>query len=61
MGARLQTTVHELSACPVALNQGRLTWRYDGEVNYIAQSVDTSKGPVSGFVGHIPLPSLESI
>ena len=38
-----QTTVHVLSACPVALNQGRLTWRHDGIVNYIAKSVDTSK------------------
>ena len=38
-----QTTVHVLSACPVALNQGRLTWRHDGIVNYIAQSLDTSK------------------
>ena len=38
-----QTTVHVLSACPVALNQGRFTWRHDGIVNYIAQSVDTSK------------------
>ena len=32
-----QTTVHVLSACPVALNQDRLTWRHD------KQSVVTSK------------------
>ena len=38
-----QTTVHVLSACPVALNQGRLTWRHDGIINYIAKSVDISK------------------
>ena len=31
-----QTTVHVLSACPVALRQESLTWRYDGIVNYIS-------------------------
>ena len=55
MGARLQTTVHVLSACPVALNQDRLTWRYDGIVNYIAQSEDTSK-----FSIHADLPEFNT-
>ena len=48
-----QTTVHVLSACPVILNQGRLTWRHDGIVNYIAGCVDTAKYKVYADVsGH---------
>ena len=48
-----QTTVHVLSACPVILNQGRLTWRHDGIVNYIASCVDTDKFQVYADVpGH---------
>ena len=30
-------------ACPVILNQGRLTWRQNGIANYIASCVDTNK------------------
>ena len=48
-----QTTVHVLSACPVFLNQGRLTWRHDGIVKYIAECVDTDKYQVYADVhGH---------
>ena len=38
-----QTSVHVLSACPVSRNQQRLTWRHDGIIQYIADSVDTAK------------------
>ena len=38
-----QTNVHVLSACPVALQQKRLTWRHDCIVNYIAKCVDKQK------------------
>ena len=38
-----ETTVHVLSACPVSLNQGRLTWRHDNIINFVACSIDKSK------------------
>ena len=32
-----------LPACPVALNQKRLTWRHDGVISYIVSCVDRTK------------------
>ena len=40
---RRQTTNHILSACPVALNQLRFTWRHDSVVSYIVNNVDSKK------------------
>ena len=41
----------------MALNQGRLTWRHDGIVNYIAQSVDTSKFTIYADVPEFNTPA----
>ena len=35
--------MHVLSYCPVSLRQGRLTWRHDGIVQFIATSINQSK------------------
>ena len=37
------STLHTLSGCKVALEQGRYTWRHDNIIKYIADSVDTVK------------------
>ena len=37
-----ETLLHVLSACLKAVRQGRMTWRHDGIINYIAKTVNTS-------------------
>ena len=37
------STHHTLSSCKVSLDQGRLTWRHDNIVKYIADCIDKSK------------------
>ena len=47
------STMHCLNGCKVSLNQGRFTWRHNNIVNYIVQSVNTSKYKVySDLPGH---------
>ena len=38
-----ETLKHVLSYCPVSLRQGRLTWRHDGIVRFIATSINQTK------------------
>ena len=38
-----QTTAHLLSSCRVSVDQGRMTFRHDGIVQYIAQCIDRSR------------------
>ena len=49
---RRQTTNHILSACPVALNQLRFTWRHDSVVSYIVNNVDSKFTVYSDIPGH---------
>ena len=49
---RRQTTEHILSACSVALDTGRYTWRHNCVVNYIVNSVDTKFTVFSDLPGH---------
>ena len=35
--------MHVLSYCPVSLRQGRVTWRHDGIVRFIATSINQNK------------------
>ena len=37
------STLHCLNGCKVALNQGRYTWRHNNILQYIVNSVDTSR------------------
>ena len=37
------STLHTLSGCKVALEQGRYTWCHDNIIKFIADSVDTDK------------------
>ena len=47
-----QTTDHILSACKVALDTGRYTWRHNCVVNYIVNSVDEKYTVFSDLPGH---------
>ena len=38
-----ETTNHIINCCKTYLDQGRYTWRHDNILNYIANSIDTSK------------------
>ena len=49
---RRQTTNHILSACPVALNQKRYTWRHDSVISYIVNIVDSKFLVYSDIPGH---------
>ena len=40
---RPETTFHVLSACNVALQQGRFTLRHDSVLNCLVQAIDTSQ------------------
>ena len=44
------STLHTLSGCKVALDQGRYTWRHDNIVKYIADCIDTSKFTVNADI-----------
>ena len=35
--------MHVLTFCPVSLRQGRLTWRHDGIINFIATAINRNK------------------
>ena len=48
-----QTTAHCLNICKVAMETGRWTWRHNNIVNYVVQSLDSSKYTVfSDIEGH---------
>ena len=47
-----QTTNHVLSACPVALDQKRYTWRHDSVISYIVNIVDPKFTVFSDIPGH---------
>ena len=48
-----QTNKHCLNLCKVALDSGRFTWRHNNIINYIVQSLDTSKFTIhSDIAGH---------
>ena len=48
-----QTTAHMLSSCRVSLEQGRMTFRHDGIVQYIAQCLDKTRFEVyADLPGH---------
>ena len=49
---RRQTTNHVLSACPVALDQKRYTWRHDSVISYIVNIVDPKFTVFSDIPGH---------
>ena len=49
---RRQTTEHILSACPVALDTGRYTWRHNCVINYIVNSGDQKFTVYSDLPGH---------
>ena len=49
---RRQTTNHVLSACPVALEQKRYTWRHDSVLSYIVNIVDPKFTVYSDIPGH---------
>ena len=47
------STLHTLSGCRVALDQGRYTWRHDNIVKYITDSIDSTKYTVNADIeGH---------
>ena len=49
----IQTTNHCLNICKVALDSGSFTWRHNSIINYIVQSLDTSKFTIhSDIPGH---------
>ena len=50
-----QTTNHCLNIYKVALDSGRFTWRHNNVINYIIQSLDTSK-----YTLHSDIPGLEA-
>ena len=48
-----QTNSHCLNNCKVALDSGHFTWRHNNIINYIVQSLDTSKFTIhSDIPGH---------
>ena len=48
-----QTTNHCLNICKISLDSGRFTWRHNNVINYIVQSLDTSKYTIhSDIPGH---------
>ena len=47
-----QTTDHILSACKVALNTNRYTWRHNCVISYIVNSVDSKFTVFSDLPGH---------
>ena len=48
-----QTTNHCLNICKVALDTNRYTWRHNNVINYIVQSLDTTKYTIhSDIPGH---------
>ena len=48
-----QTTAHCLNICKVAMDTGRWTWRHNNIVNYVVNSLDTTKYTVfSDIEGH---------
>ena len=49
---RRQTTEHILSACKIALDTGRYTWRHNCVVSYIVNNVDTKYTVYSDLPGH---------
>ena len=51
------STKHTLSACKVALDQGRYTWRHDNIVKYISDNVDRSKYTMHSDVGSNKTPN----
>ena len=52
MCKRRQTTEHILSACKIALDTGRYTWRHNCVVSYIVNNVDTKYTVYSDLPGH---------
>ena len=50
-----QSTLHILSGCPVSLKQGRLTWRHDNILAYIAQCLDKTR-----FEVYVDLPEYQN-
>ena len=51
------STKHTLSACKVALDQGRYLWRHDNIVQYISDNVDRSKYTMHSDVGSNKTPN----
>ena len=48
-----QTTAHCLNICKVSLDTGRWTWRHNNIVNFVVNSLDTTKYTIhSDIVGH---------